>query len=711
MDNAMENSLPEKEQKSVLNHDFFSDEEDLNKEELDELVDYFYEEVSFPLFMDGKEEEVQQAFLQAIKQTYYTRLNTKLGFIYIAYRGNSLRFLSLEDEATFLRKARAALGITPLAATYLELPGLLCQQIQHAINEDTVFTGSLDLGDLTPWQQAVLECIRHIPRGDVHTFAEIADELGKPGSAAAIGRVVARNPFPVLIPCHRVCRTDKKLGQYASGGEAVKQRLLLLEGVRIDDFERVILKEKDELSTRARLFADLDDLLLQMHISLLPQPSQVQEPLPWQRGLAGYIRWLIERYKNISAQQAFPHLAYLDFSAVYTEPRIVFSPDQDDRSGSQPTRARGEDGLHMVVNQQAHTVLLGMPGSGKTMALRALALKYALHIQQALEDEALEMAELLVPIPLQLADYVQYGLKEGKSLHDFFLFYFRNHGCPEDGLSDLVDWLLEKGGYIALLDGLDEVQDDALQHDLVQRINQFVECTAGRTQFVVTSRLTGRYGELDSRFVPWEIVGMETQTIADFLWNWYTVTNGETLVARTNREQREQAERILREIETLQHIIKLTHSSIRDSTTLAAPSITPLLVQIAVFVYSMLIQRIHQQTEITLLIEKTLQYAKKKLPEEMIHEYLASLLAKVVYLHYSSWHRQDRLQAKDDAWQPGDERPDTAIEEVVRALCGSASKVDTALNIRQEVEDLLAFMQQRTDEFIQPTRRILPAIA
>jgi len=82
-----------------------------------------------------------------------------------------------------------------------------------------------------PFERAVLQALRRIPPGQVRTYGEIARTLGKPSAARAVGTACARNPLPLLIPCHRVVRSDGKLGGYSlRGGVALKRQLLEAEG-------------------------------------------------------------------------------------------------------------------------------------------------------------------------------------------------------------------------------------------------------------------------------------------------------------------------------------------------------------------------------------------------------------------------------------------------------------------------------------------------
>ncbi len=86
------------------------------------------------------------------------------------------------------------------------------------------------LPDVTPFQRAVLETVRQIPRGSVCTYGEVARKVGHPGAARAVGTTLARNPLPLIIPCHRVVGASGALtGFSAPRGVALKQVLLDLE--------------------------------------------------------------------------------------------------------------------------------------------------------------------------------------------------------------------------------------------------------------------------------------------------------------------------------------------------------------------------------------------------------------------------------------------------------------------------------------------------
>jgi methylated-DNA-[protein]-cysteine S-methyltransferase len=102
------------------------------------------------------------------------------------------------------------------------------------------FTIPIDWSVLRPFEQVVLKAAADIPYGKVVTYGELSTSIGRPGSARAAGGALGRNPMPLVIPCHRVIGTDRRLHGYsAPGGLTTKAWLLHLEGCRIVD-QRVV---------------------------------------------------------------------------------------------------------------------------------------------------------------------------------------------------------------------------------------------------------------------------------------------------------------------------------------------------------------------------------------------------------------------------------------------------------------------------------------
>lgn len=84
-----------------------------------------------------------------------------------------------------------------------------------------------DLSGTTPFQRRVLEVVKGIPRGEVRSYAWVARESGSPKASRAVGTVMANNPVPLVIPCHRVIKNDGTTGNYAFGAG---EKIGLLEG-------------------------------------------------------------------------------------------------------------------------------------------------------------------------------------------------------------------------------------------------------------------------------------------------------------------------------------------------------------------------------------------------------------------------------------------------------------------------------------------------
>lgn len=91
-----------------------------------------------------------------------------------------------------------------------------------------------DLRGLTDFGRAVLLKAVEIPRGEIRSYGWVAREIGRPLAVRAVGTALANNPIPLFIPCHRVVRSDGRIGQYGMGGPETKRRLLLWEGVPAD---------------------------------------------------------------------------------------------------------------------------------------------------------------------------------------------------------------------------------------------------------------------------------------------------------------------------------------------------------------------------------------------------------------------------------------------------------------------------------------------
>lgn len=99
---------------------------------------------------------------------------------------------------------------------------------------------------VSEFRQAVFNCIKHIPAGQVASYSQVAKAINKPRAARAVGNALNKNPDAPVVPCHRVVESDGSLGGYAEG-RARKIALLQKEGVcvrnnKLVDFQKITAK-------------------------------------------------------------------------------------------------------------------------------------------------------------------------------------------------------------------------------------------------------------------------------------------------------------------------------------------------------------------------------------------------------------------------------------------------------------------------------------
>ncbi len=166
----------------------------------------------------------------------YAALEMLVGRLYVAYVGETPCLISASEEEVFLAQVRTMCGVLPVRSDGTR-PRIL-QRILATILGACSYPGPLDLSCLTPFQQEVLLHTMHIPRGEVRSYAWLAQKLGRPRAWRAVGTALARNPLPFIIPCHRVIHADGRIGAYSGGGKRTKERLLAFEGVDMSRFHK-----------------------------------------------------------------------------------------------------------------------------------------------------------------------------------------------------------------------------------------------------------------------------------------------------------------------------------------------------------------------------------------------------------------------------------------------------------------------------------------
>lgn len=158
----------------------------------------------------------------------WVRVHGPLGEVSVAFTDQGIAYVH-EGAEGFAEAFRKRFG-RPLLPAERPPAGLL-----PALRTGRAGTLRFDLRDVGDFQREVLLAARAIPRGEVRPYAWIAARTGRPRAVRAVGTALARNPLPLLIPCHRVTRSDGAVGEYVFGTEA-KEQLLTAEGV---DLERL----------------------------------------------------------------------------------------------------------------------------------------------------------------------------------------------------------------------------------------------------------------------------------------------------------------------------------------------------------------------------------------------------------------------------------------------------------------------------------------
>jgi O-6-methylguanine DNA methyltransferase len=160
----------------------------------------------------------------------YAEIDTALGPMFVAWNGRGVAWVGRAIEpAEFEGDVRAHTG-RPISRVR-DLPADLATAIQRRLAGDRGVKVPLDLRGATEFEIDVWHKALEIPRGEVRPYGWIAAEIGRPKAVRAVGTALAHNPVPLVVPCHRVVRSDGLLGNYSLGGPENKRRILASEGL------------------------------------------------------------------------------------------------------------------------------------------------------------------------------------------------------------------------------------------------------------------------------------------------------------------------------------------------------------------------------------------------------------------------------------------------------------------------------------------------
>jgi methylated-DNA-[protein]-cysteine S-methyltransferase len=173
----------------------------------------------------------------AVTAARCTLFGTAIGRCGIAWTDAGIVAVQIPEASDDATLARLRHG---LDATYDDDPP---PPVRRAVDGITaLLTGAVDdLADVVlddakvgEFDRRVYAAARLIPQGETATYGEIADRIGAPGQARAVGKALGRNPFPLVVPCHRVVGADGRLVGFSAGsGVATKVRILALEGATV----------------------------------------------------------------------------------------------------------------------------------------------------------------------------------------------------------------------------------------------------------------------------------------------------------------------------------------------------------------------------------------------------------------------------------------------------------------------------------------------
>jgi len=161
-------------------------------------------------------------------QLAYTAFETDIGWIAILGTAAGLRRVTLPHRSR--SEAIQCLGGAAEQALRDDTRfANLAKRLKDFFHGDRPgFPDTIDFSGATAFQRAVWEAARQIPYGEARSYGDLAEQVGRPGAARAVGQCMARNPVAVVIPCHRVVASGGRLGGFG-GGEDLKRYLLEME--------------------------------------------------------------------------------------------------------------------------------------------------------------------------------------------------------------------------------------------------------------------------------------------------------------------------------------------------------------------------------------------------------------------------------------------------------------------------------------------------
>lgn len=158
----------------------------------------------------------------------YYKVKTELGDYWIACSPHGITAIHpvSETPSEFEKAYKKRFGVCPRNRV---IPDSYKKALHMALEGQTAPAVSIDWSGFTEFQKKVLKKLQKVPAGKVRTYSWLARQAGHPKAARAVGNVMAHNPIPFLLPCHRIVPTSGGIGNYGLG-KALKHELLSREG-------------------------------------------------------------------------------------------------------------------------------------------------------------------------------------------------------------------------------------------------------------------------------------------------------------------------------------------------------------------------------------------------------------------------------------------------------------------------------------------------
>ena len=153
--------------------------------------------------------------IQRHSEYLYDTFESPLGTLYLLFTGETLKGIAFKKPRGPCRKGKSPNWIKNELREYFET-GL------------EKFSQKIGFTQGTKFEKTIWQTLHEIPYGETRTYKWLAEKIGNPRATRAVGRALSRNPFPIILPCHRIIESDGSIGGYSSGVD-IKRRLLEIE--------------------------------------------------------------------------------------------------------------------------------------------------------------------------------------------------------------------------------------------------------------------------------------------------------------------------------------------------------------------------------------------------------------------------------------------------------------------------------------------------